>query len=40
MSDGATEAEARANVQDAITAWLEAAEELGRLVQEPARQVG
>ena len=40
MSDGATKGKARANVQDAIAAWIEAAEDLGRPVQEPARQVG
>ena len=30
MSDGETPEEALLNVQDAILAWLEAAEELGR----------
>ena len=39
MSTGATEAEARANVQDAITCWHEAAEETpGQPLHEPDRQ--
>jgi antitoxin HicB len=35
MSDGATPAEAAANVQGAIVSWIEAAEELGRPVPPP-----
>jgi predicted RNase H-like HicB family nuclease len=39
MSDGETPEEAIANVQDAIVAWLEAAQEMGRPVPEPSRNV-
>jgi len=35
MSDGETQQEAIANVQDAIRAWIEAAEEMGRAVPPP-----
>lgn len=38
MSDGETPEEALANVQEAIAAWIEAAEELGRQVPAPTRQ--
>ncbi|MEA2934761.1 MAG: antitoxin HicB [Variibacter sp.] len=37
MSDGATPEEALANVQDAITTWIEAARDLGHEVPEPSR---
>jgi predicted RNase H-like HicB family nuclease len=37
MSDGETPEEALVNVQDAILAWIEAANELGRTVPEPSR---
>ena len=39
MSDGETPEEAVINVQDAILAWQEAAEEMGRAVPEPSRNV-
>jgi antitoxin HicB len=32
MSDGETQAEALANVQDAIVSWVEAATEMGRTI--------
>ncbi len=35
MSDGETPEEAIANVRDAIAAWIEAAEEMGRPVPAP-----
>lgn len=35
MSDGETRAEAAANAEDAIAAWLEEAEALGRAVPPP-----
>lgn len=35
MSDGETPEEAIANVQDAIAAWIEAAQEMGRQVPHP-----
>ncbi len=35
MSDGATPEEAVSNIQDAITAWIEAARDLGHAVPEP-----
>ena len=35
MSDGETQQEAIANVQDAVRAWIEAAEEMGRAVPRP-----
>ena len=37
MSDGETPEEALLNVQDAILAWIEAAEELGRPIPQPSR---
>lgn len=40
MSDGETPDEALANVQDAIAAWIEAAEDLGHTVPEPTRSGG
>lgn len=39
MSDGETPEEAIVNVQDAIVAWLEAAEEMGRPIPRPSRKV-
>ena len=39
MSDGDTPEEALVNVQDAILAWLEAAEEMGRPIPQPSRKV-
>ena len=39
MSDGDTAQEAVANVQDAITAWIEAAVELGHTVPHPSRHL-
>ncbi|WP_434721439.1 type II toxin-antitoxin system HicB family antitoxin [Mesorhizobium sp. RIZ17] len=39
MSDGETPEEAIANVQDAIAAWIEAANELGRSVPRPSRKL-
>ena len=38
MSDGETPEEAIANVRDAIEAWKEAAEELGREIPKPSRR--
>jgi predicted RNase H-like HicB family nuclease len=38
MSDGESPAEALANVQDAIAAWIEAANEMGRAVPAPTRK--
>jgi antitoxin HicB len=38
MSDGETPEEAIANVRDAIEAWKEAAEELGREIPKPLRR--
>lgn len=35
MSDGETPEEAIANVQDAIAAWIEAANEIGRKIPHP-----
>jgi len=35
MTDGETPEEALANVPDAIAAWIEAAEELGRTIPPP-----
>lgn len=37
MSDGDTPAEAYANVQDAIEAWIEVAKSLGRPVPDPSQ---
>lgn len=39
MSDGATAQEAVANVQDAILAWIEAAQDLGHKVPAPSRHL-
>jgi antitoxin HicB len=39
MSDGETQQEVVANVQDAIRAWIEAAEEMGRSVPPPSRHL-
>ena len=38
MSDGESPEEALANVEDAISTWIEAARDLGHLVPEPSRQ--
>ena len=35
MSDGATPEEAVSNIQDAIVAWIEAAQDLGHAVPKP-----
>jgi len=40
MSDGATPEEAVSNIQDAITAWIEAARDLGHSVPKPSRRAG
>ena len=37
MSDGETPEEAIANVQDAISSWIEAANDLGRAIPRPSR---
>lgn len=39
MSDGETPEEAIAKVQDAIAAWIEAAQDLGRPVPRPSRDL-
>lgn len=39
MSDGETPQEALSNVQDAIESWIEAAQDTGRDIPEPSRQV-
>ena len=39
MSDGETPEEALVNVQDAISAWIEAARDLGRKVPKPSSQL-
>lgn len=39
MSDGNTPEEAITNVQDAISCWIEAAEDVGRQVPAPSRQL-
>ncbi len=39
MSDGATQAEALENVQDAISVWIDAASELGRLIPPATRRL-
>jgi antitoxin HicB len=39
MSDGATPEEAVSNIQDAITTWIEAADDLGHAVPKPSRRV-
>ena len=38
MSDGETPQEAQANVEDAIRAWIEAADELGHQIPAPTRK--
>jgi predicted RNase H-like HicB family nuclease len=37
VSDGATDAEAIANVYDAVAAWIERAREMGRPIPPPTR---
>lgn len=39
MSDGATPQEAISNVQDAMAAWIEAANDLGRAVPSPSTRL-
>jgi len=39
MSDGETPEEAIANVQDAIACWIEAANEVGRLIPKPSHKL-
>ncbi|MER8435097.1 type II toxin-antitoxin system HicB family antitoxin [Mesorhizobium sp. M1312] len=39
MSDGDTPEEAIANVQDAISSWIEAAHEVGRSIPRPSRKL-
>ena len=39
MSDGATPEEALVNVQDAIAAWIEAANDVGHAVPKPSRRL-
>ncbi len=39
MSDGETAQEALVNVQDAIAAWIEAAESMGRPVPRPSQRM-
>jgi antitoxin HicB len=39
MSDGATPEEAVSNVQDAIVAWIEAAQDLGHPIPKPSRHL-
>ena len=39
LSDGATPEEAVSNIQDAITAWIEAAHDLGHAVPTPSRRM-
>lgn len=38
MSDGETPQDALANVEDAIRAWIEAAQELGHTIPQPTRR--
>jgi predicted RNase H-like HicB family nuclease len=38
MSDGETPEEALANVRDAVAAWIEEAQALGRVVPKPSRR--
>lgn len=38
MSDGETPAEAYANVQDAIEAWIDVAKSLGRPIPDPSEE--
>ncbi len=39
MSDGETPEEALVNVQDAIVAWIEAANDLGHIIPKPSRRL-
>ncbi|MFK8251677.1 type II toxin-antitoxin system HicB family antitoxin [Ancylobacter terrae] len=39
MSDGSTPEEAAANVQDAISSWIEAAGDLGHAIPRPSRHL-
>jgi antitoxin HicB len=39
MSDGETPEEALQNVQDAIAAWIEAAQDMGRKIPKPSAQL-
>ena len=39
MSDGETPEEALSNIQDAIAAWIEAAQDMGREVPQPSKQL-
>ena len=39
MSDGETPEEALKNVQDAIAAWIEAANDMGRKIPKPSKQL-
>ena len=39
MSDGETPEDALTNVQDAIEAWIEAAQDMGRKVPKPSAQL-
>jgi antitoxin HicB len=39
VSDGETPEEALANVQDAIAAWIEAAQDMGDRVPEPSKEL-
>jgi predicted RNase H-like HicB family nuclease len=39
MSDGETPEQAVSNIQDAITAWIEAARDLGHAVPKPSRRL-
>jgi antitoxin HicB len=39
MSDGETPEEALKNVQDAIAAWIEAANDMGRRIPKPSKQL-
>ena len=39
MSDGDTPEQAIANVQDAIAAWIEAAQQLGRTIPRPSQKL-
>lgn len=38
MSDGETPQDALANVEDAVRAWIEAAQELGHAIPQPTRR--
>ncbi len=39
MSDGETPEQALSNVQDAITAWIEAAHDVGHVVPQPKKRL-